>query len=94
MLKVRYCDRAVSVVLHVSSIINFLPNVRYRGHIFSLTLMKFGQNICLNKISEPFPPLYTHFNTLKRKALGKHYEKKAKLLKMSNLAFLVHLSTK
>ena len=40
MLKVSYCDHAVSVV-------NFLPCVCSRGHIFSAILMKLGQNVCL-----------------------------------------------
>ena len=47
VLMVSYCDRAVSVV-------NFLPCVRCRGHIFSPILMKLGQNVCLNKISDEF----------------------------------------
>ena len=43
---VSYCDRAVSV--------NFLTCVRSRGHIFSQILMKLGQNVSLNKISDDF----------------------------------------
>ena len=42
---VSYCDRALSVV-------NFLPCVHSRGHIFSPFLIKLGQNVCLNKISD------------------------------------------
>ena len=49
VLMVSYCDRAVSVVHHPSSVVNFLPCVRSRGHIFSPILMKLGQNNCLNK---------------------------------------------
>ena len=30
------------------------PCVRSRGYIFSLTIIKLGQNVCLNKISEGF----------------------------------------
>ena len=61
MLMVSYCDRAVSVirrpscgVRRQSSVVNFLPCVRSRGHIFSPILMKLGQNVCLNKISDEF----------------------------------------
>ena len=39
------------------------------------------------KILQPFSALYTHLNTLKKKALGKHCGKKVKLLKMSNFTF-------
>ena len=42
-----YCDLAVSVV-------NFLPCVRSRGHIFSPILITLGQNVSLNKISDEF----------------------------------------
>ena len=31
----------------IVSVINFLPCVRCRGHIFSPILMKLGQNVCL-----------------------------------------------
>ena len=44
---VSYCDRAVSVV-------NFLPCVRSRGYIFSPTIMKLGQNVCFDGISNKF----------------------------------------
>ena len=47
VLMVSYCDHAVSVV-------NFLPCVHSRGHIFSPILMKLGQNVCLDKISDEF----------------------------------------
>ena len=30
------------------------PFVRSRGHIFSLIIMKLGQNVCLDKISDDF----------------------------------------
>ena len=30
------------------------PYVHSRGHIFSLIIMKFGQNVCLDKISDEF----------------------------------------
>ena len=52
VLMVSYCDRAVSVVRCASSVFNFLPCVHSRGHIFSPILMKLGQNVCLNKISD------------------------------------------
>ena len=32
----------------------FLPCVRPRGHIFSPIIIKFGQNVCLDKIREKF----------------------------------------
>ena len=35
----------------------------------------------------PFLHIYDHFNTLKKKGLGKHCWKKVKLLKMSNFTF-------
>ena len=54
MLMVSCCDRAVSVARPASSVVNFLPCVRSRGHVFSPILMKLGQNVCLNKISEEF----------------------------------------
>ena len=54
VLRVSFCDGAVSVVLHALSVINFLSSVRSEGHIFSLILMKLGQNVCLDKISEKF----------------------------------------
>ena len=52
VLLVSYCDRAVSFVRCASSVVNFLPCVRSRGHIFSPILMKLGLNVCLNKISD------------------------------------------
>ena len=54
VLMVSYCDRAVSlsVVHRASSVVNFLPCVRCRGHIFGPISMKLGQNVCLNKISD------------------------------------------
>ena len=30
------------------------PSIRSRGHIFSLTIMKLGQNVCLDKMSDAF----------------------------------------
>ena len=51
VLRVGYCDRAVPVVDRASSVVNFLPCVPARGHIFSPRLMKLGQNVYLN----PFP---------------------------------------
>ena len=36
------------------------------------------------------PSINTHFNTSKKKALGKHRGKKVKLLKMSNFTFFSH----
>ena len=54
VLMVSYCNRAVSIVRRALSVVNFLPCVRSRGHIFSPILMKLGQNVCLNKISDEF----------------------------------------
>ena len=48
------CDGTLSVVHHAACIINFLPCVLSRGHIFSLIPMKLGQNVCLHEISDEF----------------------------------------
>ena len=53
VLMVSYCDRAVSVVCRASSVVNFLPCVRSRGHSFGRILMKVGQDVCL-EISDEF----------------------------------------
>ena len=54
-------ERAIVTVLCLScgvhlllSVVNFLPNVRSRGHIFSPLIMKLGQNVCLDEISYEF----------------------------------------
>ena len=61
VLMVSYCDRAVSgvrrpscVVRRASSVVNFLPCVRSRGHSFGRILMKVGQDVCLDEISDEF----------------------------------------
>ena len=54
VLRVSYCDSAVSVVRRALSIVNFLPYVRSTGHIFSAIIMKRGQNVCLGEISDEF----------------------------------------
>ena len=54
VLMVSYCDRAVSVVRRASSVVNFLPCVRSRGHSFGRILMKVGQDVCLDDISDEF----------------------------------------
>ena len=50
VLRVRYCDHAVSIVRCVSSVVlsvdNCLLCVHPRGHIFSPVFMKLGQNVC------------------------------------------------
>ena len=51
VLRVSYCDSAMSVVRRPSCDVNFLPCVRSRGHIFSPIIMKLGQNVFLDKIS-------------------------------------------
>ena len=44
---------------------------------------------CISKVSNwlTLSSIYTHFNTLKKKALGKHCGKKVKLLILSNFTF-------
>ena len=49
VLMVSYCDRAVSGIRRASSVVNFLPCVRSRGHSFGRILMKVGQDVCLDK---------------------------------------------
>ena len=53
MLMVSYWDSAVSGV-RASSVVNFLPCVRSRGHSFGRILMKVGQDVCLDEISDKF----------------------------------------
>ena len=43
-----------SVVRRASSVVNFLPCVRSRGHSFGRILMKVGQDVCLDEISDEF----------------------------------------
>ena len=43
---------AIVIVLCASSVINFLHCVRSRGHIFCPIVMKLGQNVCLDEISD------------------------------------------
>ena len=40
------------IVLCLSSVVNFLACVCSRGHIFSPIIMKLGQNVCLDEISD------------------------------------------
>ena len=54
VLMVSYCDRAVSGVRRASSVVNFLPCVCSRGHSFGRILMKVGQDVCLDEISDEF----------------------------------------
>ena len=42
----------MSVMRRASSVVPFLSFVRSRGHIFSLIIMKFGQNVCLDETSD------------------------------------------
>ena len=42
------------VVRRASSVVNILPCVRSRGHIFSPIIMNCGQNVCLDEISDEF----------------------------------------
>ena len=43
-----------SGVRRASSVLNFLPCVRFRGHSFGQILMKVGQDVCLDEISDEF----------------------------------------
>ena len=54
VLRVSCCDCAVSVMRRPSFSINSSLCVRARGHIFSEILMKLGQNVCLNAMSDRF----------------------------------------
>ena len=54
VLMVSYWDSAVSGVRRASSVVNFLPCVRSRGHSFGRILMKVGQDVCLDEISHEF----------------------------------------
>ena len=47
-------ERAVSGVRRPSCVVNFLPCVRSRGHSFGRILMKVGQDVCLDEISDEF----------------------------------------
>ena len=49
MLKVSFCGHPISVVLH-----QYLPCGHTRGHNFCSIDLKFGQNVCLDKISDEF----------------------------------------
>ena len=44
----------LSVVCLSSSVVNFLPRVRSRDHIFSPIIMELGQNVCLDEITPEF----------------------------------------
>ena len=48
------CASTVSVFNHALSVVNFLHCVCSRGHIFSLILLKLGQNVYPDKISLEF----------------------------------------
>ena len=65
VLGVSYCDSAVSFV-------NFLPCIRSRGHIFSPIIMKLGQNVCLDVISDKFE---NGLCWVKNRSLGQILEK-------------------
>ena len=51
VLRVSYCDSAVSVVYRAHQL---LARVRSRGHIFTPIIMKLGQNVSLDKILDEF----------------------------------------
>ena len=51
VLRVSYCDSAVSVVRHATSIFYLVYAL---SHIFSPIIMKLSQNICLVEISDQF----------------------------------------
>ena len=50
MLRVSYCDCAVCVVRRQF----FALCTLYRGHICTQIIMKLGQNVCFDKVSEGF----------------------------------------
>ena len=52
MLRVSYCDSDVSVMYCSTHFLNILACVRSRGHILSPIIMKVGQNVCLDEISD------------------------------------------
>ena len=52
--------------------VNFLACVHSRGHIFSQIIMKLGQNVCLDEISDKFEK--GHFGS-KTRSLGQMLEK-------------------
>ena len=56
MLKVSSCGRPKSVVQSLSRVVchQHLPCGHSRSHISSSIDMKFGQNVCLDKISDEF----------------------------------------
>ena len=57
------------IVVCSSSVVNFLACVRSRGHIFSPTIMKLGQNVCLDESSNNLK------NGSKARSLGQILEK-------------------
>ena len=58
MLRVSYCDCAVSIVRRPSSTFCLVYAVEARfsvqGNIFHPIIMKLNQNVCLHKISDKF----------------------------------------
>ena len=52
VLRVSYCDSAVSIVRRLLWVVNFLACVHSRDRIFSPIIMKLGQNVCLDEISD------------------------------------------
>ena len=52
--RVSYCDSAVSIVLRASYVVDFLACVRSRGLFSCPIIMKLGQNVCLDQISDKF----------------------------------------
>ena len=54
VFRVSFCDSAVSVVRFALSIVNLLPCVRCRGHVYSPIIMKLGEKVCLDEIVDMF----------------------------------------
>ena len=54
VLRVSYCDGAVSDILRAWCVVNFLACVRSRGIIFCPIVIKLGRNVCLDEISAGF----------------------------------------
>ena len=68
-------------------IVNYLPCLHSRGHIYCLIFMEFGQKICLNDILVEF----RNWVTWEQK-LGHYAKLKKKLVNTLEVKFIVQLS--
>ena len=69
--------------MEIRGIINInisLIKQKQQNNVFLLKKMRIKRGLTLSSI-------YTHFNTLKKRSVGKHCGKNVKLLKMSNFTF-------